>query len=180
MDISSKVISFDFYFKGLFGNKLRTWPTLEDFKKSGYVGSVTIRYRGDKGGMYCAYNVTNPLEVISKFVGEGANIDLFIFNESAPDEKLTIQGELTYDYRGYNLFYSTEKGKMRDCLKNGKTITGLAAKLLLQSHLFPSSLEDLMELMELYPEHVIEFSTYEMALGDCSNRNTLIWEVRKY
>lgn len=24
------------------------------------------------------------------------------------------------------------------------------------------------------------YSTYEMPLGDCKNRNTIIWEVRKY
>ena len=69
---------------------------------------------------------------------------------------------------------------MRDCLKNGIQLNGLNVKMLLLKYIYPNSFNDIMELIDIYPEHVIEFSTYEMPLGDCINRNTVIWEVRQY
>lgn len=180
MDISTKSINYNLYKRGLYGNKLRTWYSLNEYIKSGYNNTVTLRYSGVGGGMYCAYNIINPKLKIEEFVKQGANRDLFIINESAPDENLLIQGEITKDYRGYNLFFSLEKGKMRDCLKNGIQTNGLKSKIILQKYLFPNSYNDIMELIELYPNHIIEFSSYEFKLGDCQNRNTIIWEIRNY
>ena len=179
--IDSKEKNFDAYKKGLFGNKLRTWYGLYDFNNSDYSGYVTLRYSGDVGASnYTAYNVLKVNDKVNEFIKNGADPKLIIINESAPDERLTIQGEITKDANGYNLFYSLQKGKMRDCLQNGIQVFGLKAKLILQHYLFQNSFNDIMELIELYPEHIIEFSTYEMKLGDCKNRNTVIWEVRKY
>jgi len=183
MDILTKKESFILFEKGLFGNKLKTWSSVNDYNESKHVGSVTVRYLGKSnvlGGAYCKYNVTDVDSVINEFAKLGADRNLFIINESAPDDNLLIQGEITHDYNGYQLFYSLEKGKMRDCLKNGISVTGLQAKIIIQHYMFPNSFNDIIELIELYPNHVIEFSTYNHAIGDCHNRNTVIWEVRKY
>jgi len=37
-----------------------------------------------------------------------------------------------------------------------------------------------MELLDLYPDHVIEFSAAEVFVGDRPGRNAVVWEVRKY
>jgi len=44
----------------------------------------------------------------------------------------------------------------------------------------PSSHDDWNELLERYPGHVLEVSIYDRCLGDLPNRNSLVWEVRKY
>lgn len=178
--ITTKHLNFEYHRKGYFGNKLKTWYSFKEFLNDNYNEPVSIRYSGSNPGMYVVYNCTNPIQTIKEFISTGANENLFIINESAPDERLLIQGELMKDYNGYYLFYSLEKGKMRDCLKNGIHLSGLSVKLLLQQYLFPSSFDDIMDLLDLYPNHVIEFSAYELPLGDCQNRNTIIWEVRLY
>ena len=48
--------------------------------------------------MYCAYNIVNPATKMDEFVKAGASSKLFVINESAPDEKLLIQGEITKDF----------------------------------------------------------------------------------
>ena len=179
-EILNKKTCYSYYKKGLFGNKLRTWYSIDEYNKSKYNGMVSIRYSGGIGGMFCAYNVTDVDTTINGFISDGADVRLFVINESAPDEKLLIQGELTKNHNGYQLFYSKEKGKMRDCLKNGVTSVGLEASEILRYFLNPNSYSDIMELTDTYQDHVIEFSTYSFNLGDCRYRNTVIWEVRKY
>jgi hypothetical protein len=56
----------------------------------------------------------------------------------------------------------------------------LEAKITLRRYLDSSSYDDLMDLVETFPEHVIEFGAYETNLGNIPGRNTVIWEVRKY
>lgn len=180
MNIPNKSTSFELYKKGKFGNKVRTWYSIDEFKKENYSGSVTIRYKGAVGGLYLAYDVKDVDKKINEFVSQGAKKNLFVINESGPDDEVLIQGEIMRNTSGYSLFYSLEKGKMRDCLKKGEQIEGLNAKLLMQKYLTPNSLEDIMELLDEYPGHIVEFSTYDKNLGDCSARNTVIWEVRNY
>lgn len=180
MDILTKKSNYELYERGLYGNKLRTWDNIHIFRESGYIGSVTIRYKGINGGSYCCYDCKDIEPEVKRFISEGADIELFTFNESAPDERLIIQGEFTHGTSGYQLFYSLKKGKMRDCLKEGISETGIKAKLIMQHLLSPNSFSDIMELIDIYPDHVIEFSTYNKSLGNCSQRNTIIWEVRKY
>lgn len=180
MIIKSKNLNYDAYKRGLFGNKLRTWYSLDEFKASGYNKSVSLRYSGPHGGMFCAYNVIDVNDKVDEFVAMGADRNLFVVNESAPDEHLTIQGEFTHLENGYNLFYSEIKGKMRDAMKFGVSVKGLVALEMLRHYTSPNSFSDMVELIELYPYHVIEFSCYDHHLGDCIGRNTIIWEVRKY
>ncbi len=180
VQIHNKSINYDLYLKGLFGNKLKSWKSVDDFLKDDFKGSVSIRYKGSIPGQFCYYNVIDVETKVKEIIANGGEIDRIIINESAPDEYLTIQGELTRNENGLYLFYSTLKGKMRDCMTKAVSEKGLKVKLLLNRYLTPNSYDDIMDLLDLYPDHVIEFSTYSKCLGDCNGRNTLIWEVRKY
>lgn len=180
MKITTKYINYKLYNQGLFGNKLRTWNSIDEFIESGYKGSVSIRYKGKSAGKFCYYNVTNIQTIIKDILDKGGSRDLIMINESAPDEYLTIQGEITRNEYGLYLYYSTLKGKMRDCMKYAISSEGLKVKLLLEHYLTPSSYDDIMDLLDKYPDHTIEFSTYSKCLGDCVGRNTIIWEVRSY
>ena len=184
LDISTKRKSYDLWEGGSFGNKLRTWNSFQEILEAGYVGTLSMRYKGNAGGGFVRYEV--PIEEIpaveEEWIKKGARQELITFNESAPDRFLTIQGEVMIrGGYGYALFYATTPAKMRDALRReGKQVYGLTAKMLLEGTMTPSSFADLGALLEQHPDSVVEFSTYSICLGDIPGRNTVIWEVRNY
>ena len=170
--ITTKVENLAALAQGLLGNKLRHWSDWDALRLSGYGGDVTVRSRAVAGS--CTYSVPTA------WTHQTAAPDVY-YNESAPDHRLILQGEVQRDTEHLTLFYSTEQAKMRHALHNsGHHAQGIVAKELLKARLWPSSYDDLMELLDLYPDHIIEFSAYDVALGDCRHRNTVIWEVRNY
>ena len=183
MKISNKQDMYALYYAGKFGNKLRTWPTLNEFIQSAYEGSVSIRYSGAQGGKWHAYNVPYPavFGIVDGWVREGADIQKITFNEVPPDDQLLIQGDVQESARGLELRYSTSPGKShRQGLADPSHACGLRAKIILEHFLHPNSLDDLHILFETYPEHVVEFSSYEVKVGDRPRRNSIFWEVRAY
>ena len=183
MDILSKAKAYEIYKYGMLFNRLRIWDSYEEIKKSGYKGTVSVRYKGgSRGTGFYAYNVpiSDIQNLIKTWLSKGAKKELITFNESAPDNFLTIQGELMETSRDLNLFYSQEKKKMNIALKNGKTVQGMQARFMLKQFLNCISYDEIMNLLKLFPYHVIEFSAYDVNLGILPNRNTIIWEIRKY
>lgn len=160
--------------KGLVGNKLRIWMSWRDLMDSGFSGTVSVRqkYRSSS-------NSSRYLIPVAKAIAE-RNESVF-YNESAPDQYLLIQGDVMTTEKGLTVFYSDLKKPMKMALaESGKHITGLQALHLLRINMTPSSFDDLMDLIDIYEDHIIEFSAYSKDLGDCKGRNTIIWEVRKY
>ena len=181
--VQTKEEMYRLYYQGAFGNKLLTWSSYEDLLKSKYVGTVSMRYKGKAGGGRSAYNVKieNIPEEMASWISQGAESNLIQFNESAPDERLIFQGEIMRDLNFYHLMYSFEKTKMNVAMRNNPlTAKGLKVVTILKEYLSPNSYEDLMLLLDKYPNSVIEFSVYEMDLGCVPHRNTIIWECRNY
>lgn len=182
--VNSKSEFFDLWKRGIFGNRLMGWANLDELYASGYRGMFGVRYKDSAGGGgFCKYEVTlDQVEsVITDWKSKGAKEELIYFSEDAPDEKLLFQGELMMTTQSYCLFYSREKKKMRDALRSSGTHAyGLEAKCILQSGMTASSYDDIQDLLDAYPNSVIEFSVYEHCLGSCNNRNMIIWEVRNY
>ena len=172
---------------GAFGNKLRSWPSVDAFfHASNQVFPVGLRYSGI-GAQYPLYskNLYDEAEVkrlAKRWVDLGADQNLIVVSETSNDELLTIQGELVQcDWCGYALFYSTARTRMREALKSSsRHHEGPGALLILQGLMTPSSYADLEVLLDQYPGHVIEFSTFSQCLGCIPGRNTIIWEVRLY
>lgn len=157
---------------GMFGNKLRFWTSPQTLVDSGFKGTVTVRDRQTSG--LCFYRV-NVQDAASTPVKEP------YFNESAPDSSLVLQGEVQRDHRYLTLFYSTMQAPMRTALReDGQHAYGLKAVTILKHFLWPSSYDDLWALFDVFDDHVIEFSAYRSSVGDCKNRNTVIWEVRQF
>ncbi|MGE0406589.1 MAG: hypothetical protein AB7O65_09830 [Candidatus Korobacteraceae bacterium] len=186
MIVETKRQAYALYHGGKFGNKLRTWDSVRDFAYSGHAGPVTMRYKGTvTGKAWYAYNVPAS-EVAARakvWIAEGADPMLIVVNESAPDESLVVQGELIHTHRGYCFIKRFDKVKMRVAMTaSGQPdeVVGIVALTLLRHVCTGSSFEDLMELCELYPDSVIEFSVYDHCLGSCRGRNMLVWEVRNY
>lgn len=97
----------------------------------------------------------------------------------APTEKTTIQGEVRLSTYGVEFRYSCLALPMRAALSQSqKTVTGLTAVMLLKQHLNASSYDWLIELLELYPDHIIEISAYSQEWGTIPGYNCVFWEVR--
>ena len=163
------------YDKGEFGNRPRVWKNLQELKLSGYKGSVTLRPI-DIGGLakYCV--------LVDDIIW--ADNSRYHFNESMPDDLLTIQGNIFLTDIGLQLFYSTVPGlRHREAVTApyGKFADGLLAWSLLKVNMEGNDWDDLMLLLERYSDAwVIEFSTYQTFVGILEHRRTIWWEVRAY
>lgn len=185
MKVTSKQQMYDMYQRGLFGNKLKTWNNLHEFFQDSYTGKVSLRYAGRYGGAWKAFDVphSDVASRVEKWTAEGAEISKIKINESAPDHKLILQGEVQNSCKYIDLIFSYKKDKMSKVFQDNKNLIhlcGVNAWMLLQRTMSPASFDDLRELLCIYPDSVIEFSIYEHDLGDAPHRNTLIWEVRDY
>jgi hypothetical protein len=58
-------------------------------------------------------------------------------------------------------------------------LRGLNARLKIKSVMDPPSYENLERLFNEFPGHAVEFSSYEIGVGELGY-NTLFWEVRNY
>lgn len=182
MKITCKQQMYDLYEKGLLGNRPRIWKNLDELMAdTSYDGKVSIRYK-DPAFQYKKYYVPKAQvpEVIAA-IPAVVNHKLFTFNESMPDDKLVLQGEVGYTPFGFELFYNTEKNiAMRDAMLRGKRATMLEARIRLQTAMDPSSYDDLWALLDTYEDAAVEFSTYSIDVGVYPHRNTVFWEVRNY
>lgn len=182
MKITTKKQFYKLHQRGAFGNRALAWNTKEDLIKSKWTGQICIRGIGIPRNL-TKYNIPQEeLEnAIETFIEKGVSIEKLRFNQSMPDEALTIQGELKTTINHIDLTYSTIKEPMNAALKKEEIhISGLNAIMLLKQNLSPSSYADLQILLEKYPTSVIEFSSYSCPVGDTKGRNTVIWEVRNY
>lgn len=185
MQVTSKADSYRRYNAGEFGNKLRTWNSLAELLKSDYTGRVVMRYKGGAGGAKYPrlgeqITIDEATAVIPAWKSAGAREDQIVYGEAAPDNALTIQGEIMLSEDHVSLFWSDEKTQMRKAMQSAQQWYGLRALSLLKIKLSPGSYDDIQILLEQFPTSVIEFSAYRYNLGSIPYRNTLIWEVRNY
>lgn len=107
--------------------------------------------------------------------------DQWYCSEMAPHDQGTIQGEVMQGPEGIELFYATAKIPMRDALRlEGQRVQGMLALGLLKTYLCPRSYDWMMVLLERYPSHVIEFTSFTCEWGTLAGYNTIIWEIRNY
>lgn len=166
------------YQKGEFGNAGPTWETIEAFlSATDTKGYYHLRNRIPGGPTH--YDQTH--EDIKKFYYHHSRPDLpnWYVSKMAPTEKTTIQGEVRLSTYGVEFRYSCLALPMRAALSQSqKTVTGLTAVMLLKQHLNASSYDWLIELLELYPDHIIEISAYSQEWGTIPGYNCVFWEVR--
>lgn len=179
--IRNKQQMYSMLLAGRFGNFVRAWDTLPEVLASGYRGLVSLRSR-ERSNPVRLYHV--PIEelpaTVTKLPPEHQRAG-FVFSESPPDHKRTLQGELCRDESGYYLHYSFSPEPMRTALaQDGRHARGLTAKSLLETYLEPSDYDALQELLDDYPGAVIEFSAFTVPVGVIPHRKMVVWEVRHY
>lgn len=178
------------YAEGEFGNASPTWHSLKEFELAvfpsfGFTASdgdpprlFHLRNRVAGGSTY--YNLTAMMA--AKNWRQVQNQDQWYVSEMAPTELTLIQGEVMQCETGsISLFYSIIAKPMREALAlGGVQCKGIIAVSLLRHFMDTASYEWLQLLLERYPDHVVEFSTYDVCWGTVPNRNSVFWEVRKY
>jgi len=168
------------YIRGEFGNHSPTWGTRQEYLADGYKGLVHIRNR--VAGARTWYNV--PPEGFERAWAEALRYyraDQLYISAMAPTDKTVFQGEVQRGLWGLDLYYSCVARPMREALRlQGRTVRGVFALCLLQRFLCPNSYEWLQVLLDRYPDHVVEFSTYSVNWGTLPGYNTVFWEVRLY
>jgi len=171
---------------GCFGNCLRVWDSLEQVLASGYSGLVGLRCLAPGGPFEKRIPLSLVPEHFERLAVRGWRPQSFVLTEWAPDQQLTLQGEVCRSLTHYELRWSSEKTDMRTALRRARIAFGLDALHLLRSHMDAASYDDLQELLDLYrtpdhtPDHVVEFSCFSTCVGLIPGRNTVIWEVRAY
>jgi len=180
--IKTKKECYSLYESGFFGNKVRTWNSYENILKSGYNGKVSIRSKGKiSWKTIFAVDFGDVFDIILDLRKKGIEERDLSFLETPPDNRLLFQGEIMFSEKGLYFYYSDLKAPMGVALrKNNRIVFGLGAVCLLRNNLWPSSFDHIMELLELFPNDVIEFSCYDCCVGEIPGRNVVIWEVRDY
>jgi hypothetical protein len=185
--VTSKRRNYELWTSGAYGNRLRSWRSVEEWRRSGFRGLVALRQLGPSGEGRCTYRLgPEAAEVVYHLcLARGARSEEVVVCEQSPDDRLLVVGEYHHDllpdgtFRHF--FYSRARKPMRVALREGgRVATGLVATAILRHFMTDRSWGDFGELALAYPEHVIEVSVYDHCLGDLPGRNTLVWEVRRY
>lgn len=171
------------YEAGEFGNASPTWNTLQDWicdptPRNGKLYHVRNRVTGAR--TWYNLNAGDVPKAWCDASGDYGDSNLYI-SEMAPTHLTLLQGEVRQSERHLDLRYTTVRKPMRDALREEERhAQGIIAVEILRSRLCSNSYDWLTYLLELYPEHIIEFSTYGTYWGTVPFYNTVYWEVRMY
>ena len=178
------------FIKGEFGNKTPSWNNLDEYLDdpiSNSYGDDPYHIRNREKGGHTFYHIPQVLlpKFVRQYIEEGLITEgKYYLSQMIPrriERRLVIQGEVHQTPNYVDLYYSTIPTPMRDSLAlGGKQITGYRAWATLRYCLCPRSFEWLSELLDRYPKHVVEFSTYSTCWGTLHGYNTVFWEVRNY
>ena len=165
----------DFYrrwLRGEFGNMPRSWESVEALRASGYNGLLSVRSKTPAGRMETNVPVA---EALSR---SWHNV---VFQETMPDPELVIQASIGYDPSGIWIEYCLEPNiNFREAMHRSIQAQGLEALFILKRYVDPSSYDDIMDLVQRFPNAVIEIATFRRHVGVWPHRNTVIFEVREY
>jgi hypothetical protein len=176
------------YSTGEFGNASPTWNTpdllldwgaikLGESSDDTTLGLFHLRNRQTAGQTY--YNI-GWADCVGRWFSQ-ANRKEWYASQMAPTERTILQGEVQQGTNGLELFYTTVAKPMRDALRErSEQVYGITAVSLLRRYLCPNSYEWLQVLLDRYPFHVVEFSSYSCNWGTIPGYNTVFWEIRKY
>lgn len=186
MIIDTKTKMYKLLRAGKLGNIFRVFSSVEEVKKSG-LKKVAVRYADRSATGKYFFEVTsveNIDKTVESLVRRGANREYLLFNEGdfGIMDKMTIQGEVGEVGGNFELAYSQIPGiTNREARIRGYIrAVGLKARLMLKYYMWWDDYEWILNLLDKYPEHIIEFTTYSVPVGGIPNRNTVIWEVRHY
>lgn len=172
------------YMNGEFGNRSPTWDNLKEFTldrdKDGDA-LYHIRNRVKGGPTFYDLRIAGVHQCWRSLVQKGIQPSSLYISQMCPTERTKIQGEVMQSEHYIDLWYSKIAKPMREALAlESYHVNGLTAVIQLRKYLCASSWAWMQELLENYPHHVIEFTTFDVCWGTVTNYNTVFWEVRSY
>lgn len=198
-EIRTKAEFYDLYYKFALGNTIRQWE-YDEFKRLYLAGSpelpetIAVRVKlPNNPFMRYHLSLKGALEYVEQLKHEhGIARELTQFSEHAPDHVVKLQGEICRpDYSNLYLRYDDRcvqvsgpndpPCRIRYVLESNrvKHAIGLTAHLILKENMDGPSWDCLQELLQIYPDAVIEFAVYDKPVG-VLGWNTITWEVRNY
>lgn len=181
--IENKIEMYKLYSRGLFGNRLRTWQTPQECIEDNPGCLLGMRYAGTTTNwpVKIDFRVRDLPALVTTVVSQGFDYNMLRVSERSDDTLCLVNGEIYRSDRHFDLHYSTEKTWMRPALKTSPLYAkGYKAKAVMEHFLDPTSWDDIQDLMDIYPNHVVEFTAFSRNVGICPHRNTVVWEVRKH
>lgn len=179
--IRNKIEMYDLYERGDFGNRFECWPSLDALIQSDHPGPFNIRHKtlGLSGWIYMNLSRSQLIQTV-----RDKNLRPYECHFTAGDQAdaryRTFQGEVQEDEHGWSLHYSFARLPMRPALaEHGAFAQGLAARWLIRRFMDAPSYENLLDLFDRYPGHVVEFTCFSRKVG-VLGWNTVYWEVRSY
>ncbi len=160
------------FIAGEFGNRTPVWRTLDEidcdrglFCLRSYEPGARTHYNLLLGTVY---QLWTPKHYISQMIPPRV------------EGQCILQGEVSRCPELY-LHCSTIRKPMKVAMEEASShLTMSAANFALYHTLNTASYEHLMQLLDVYPDHVVEFSAYACEYGVEPGYNTLFWEVRRY
>ena len=186
VEIRSKRSFYRRWIAGELGNRTQIFYTLQEAMKSGVekIGFRELNRSGGGGAWERADRREQVPEIHARWVAAGRQ---FLMDDGVPNDKTVLQGELVRTERGLRGYLAIRpEGEllppMRISMARGmhREYSPLQVRLLLEKFMDPASRDDVDLLLDLYPDHVIEFACFEANVGNIPGRNTMIWEVRAY
>lgn len=178
MIIDNKTLMYEQMILGKFGNTHPIFLTYDDYVKSGLDLTKNVCIRSMVPGGKFEYNF--PFSELQERLSKRK--DKIVISQVADgDNDRAIQGAVYRDpLEGLYLHYSYLQLDWRKALEQeGHHAYRTKAKIILEHYLDYPSLETIYRLLDEYPDHVIEFTTYNHSVGNLGH-NTIIWEVRLY
>lgn len=168
---------------GVLGNTIPHYSSLEEWQAVPEAANPVLRWAVRTkvaGGPFYPHLVSSVVpEVVNCVVHYGVDISVMLTSVG----EVTFYGEAWDGLLGWSVSGREWPGhdhQPRAIMRAPCRWTGLAARLVLERHLNPSSLADLNVLRDRYPGHVYEFSTLDRNYGTVPGRNAVVWEVRDY
>lgn len=171
------------YLKHEFGNMSPSWGTIGEFLEDCHKFQddlIHIRNRQAGGDTWYDIKPRNVAGLWERIMRGAITADNLYISLMAPTDKTLIQGEVQQGTTGIEIYVTTVAKPMREALvQRGESSNGIVALTTLKHFLCPNSMEWMYVLLDRYPEHVVEFSTYTKCWGTLPNYNTVFWEIRK-
>lgn len=181
--ITSKRQMYDPLSRGMLGNTIRQFFSVEEWRASGEAElypawGVRTLAPGGPCRLYCPTAEVEATASLPEYRAAGVNISMMVDSV----RRNTLMADLFMGTHGLELYgiVNPPPGTnwRKDMPSMGRTYRFTAVRCILESVLTPSDREDLSELLEMYPGHVVEFSAYDRPVGIYPHRKAVVWEVR--
>lgn len=181
--ISSKEQMYRLLARGAFGNTtqqyfdLDTWKASDEYRRCPMWG-VRSLVAGGPCRLYCPREEVE--ETVRKFGGVKFNVSIMVDTYA----KVLLWADIWDSPSGlvvYGIEYPPQGGSWRALMPTqGKHYEGTAARMLLRRCLNENSYNDIEEVFNKWPGHVLELSACDRWLGVVPGRNHVVWELRNY